>query len=114
MENQRIVFFIDNLSAWAMLCKSSANEDDTLILVRSIQQIIEADHIGAWFEWIESDANAGDGPSRWDSRPDSRASIVELMSRLNAKRCSIRCEKYTDRHHKKIVDEGKHQLPAEG
>ena len=114
LKNQRVVFFIDNFSAWAMLCKSSANEDDTRILIRSIQQVIEAFHIGAWFEWIESEANASDGPSRWESRPDSRASIVAMMNRLNIKRCSITCEKYNDRHHAKIVDESKRRLPTKG
>ena len=71
-----------------MLCKGSAGDADTRSLVKAIWQEIEKLNAFFWFEWVESEANLADIPSRLDSKktsPKERLELIELLNNLNIK-----------------------------
>jgi len=82
--DQRVICWIDNQSAFAMLCKGSATEEDTRKLVKAIWNVIEKSKMDVWFEWVESKANLADDPSRFVlASPDDRDAIIKKMAALS-------------------------------
>ena len=59
-----VMFFVDNQSAFYCLCKAGACHKDTRKLVRRIWKRLNEIKARPWWEWVESDANAADAPSR--------------------------------------------------
>ncbi len=62
--NWKVIFFIDNGAAFAMVCKIGARESDHRNLVWRIWQVIKKNNINCWFMFVPSEQNCADCPSR--------------------------------------------------
>ncbi len=74
-ERKRTIFWVDNNSAVACLCKvckAGAAEIDTRLLTKAIWTVVQDLAIPAWFEWVESKANLADTPSRMMLAPGAQ------------------------------------------
>ena len=80
LRGRRVLHFIDNTVALSKLVHGYAREPDMAAVTNSLHVCDAFLHVDAWFEWVPSDANISDLPSRdqttWSS--DAR----EVMTRL--------------------------------
>ena len=84
--NTRLLLFNDNQAVFAMICRCSAREDDTNVIIQRIFRCLERRRIQMWAEWIESDSNPSDGPSRLSIlTTNQRVAMLDLMHRLQCK-----------------------------
>lgn len=60
----RVIHFVDNQGALASLISGSSIARDLLAIASVFQILVVAMGIRLWLEFVESDANVADGPSR--------------------------------------------------
>lgn len=83
LNGRNAIFYVDNQAAHAVLSKSTANENDTRRLVRSIYHEIDKLQTCPWWVWVESKANISDDPSRYsDANAKEQIEIERKMKRL--------------------------------
>ena len=61
----RVIMFQDNQAAWAAVCKGGCREKSANNLVIEIWKLAASKRIALWVEWIPSNSNPADLPSRW-------------------------------------------------
>lgn len=63
-EQSRVILFCDNSVTHACLCRGSAQESDMRRIIEEIRKLVVRHQIFLWVEWVESEANPADAPSR--------------------------------------------------
>jgi len=63
---QRVIHWIDNLSAVAGLCKGYSRVHDSVRLVHAFHAFANGLGARVWFEYVPTKANVSDAPSRED------------------------------------------------
>ena len=66
LRGREVIHFIDNAGAMACLVKGSSAELDSSLLVHTFWALAAALDIDVWFEFVYSEANIADWPSRGD------------------------------------------------
>ena len=64
LRGREVIHFVDNAGALACLIKDYSSDVDSARLVHTFWAIACALHIDVWFEFVYSDANIADWPSR--------------------------------------------------
>ncbi len=64
LENQDILWFVDNCAAVAALIKCSSAEPDVHAIVQYSHLLLQQSSTRVWYEWIDSKSNVSDGLSR--------------------------------------------------
>ena len=69
----RVIHFVDNQGALSALIGGFSTDPDTSAIACMYQLIAASCSVRVWFEYVESEANIADGPSRegvaWGSSP---------------------------------------------
>ena len=61
---QEVIHWIDNTSACATMCKGYSGVPDSARLVHAFHAFCLGSQVRVWFEYVPTDANPGDEPSR--------------------------------------------------
>ena len=73
LRGRRVLHFIDNIGGLAALVGGKSSAEDLSSLATLYQMLIVTLGVRAWREYVESDANVSDGPSRlldaWSETP---------------------------------------------
>lgn len=79
---RRMICFIDNSSSFCCLCKAGAREDDSRAIIVKIHELICKYNLNVWFDWVASDSNLADAPSRMPtmSKAERRRARAKLAS----------------------------------
>ena len=82
IKGRRVVAFIDNTAAHAVVTKATAKEPDARDLTRQIVDLARELDVKLWLEWVESAANPADLPSRTAQEPPKtrRATLERIES----------------------------------
>ena len=78
------VWFIDNTVALSAMIKGSSAEPDLAGAAATIHLVLADRRSRVWFEYIESDSNSADEPSRalWASRSVARKPTYSFMHKV--------------------------------
>jgi hypothetical protein len=74
--HRHVVHYIDNASAMAALVKGYSGAPDSARIIHSFWVLATGLRVVPWFEWVASDANVAD----WPSRGDCKFAEAELRS----------------------------------
>ena len=80
LRDRRVLHFIDNTVALSKAVHGYTREPDMAAASNALHVCDAALRVDAWFEWVPSDANISDLPSRDPSKWDAEACAV--MARL--------------------------------
>ena len=73
LRGRRVRHFIDHIGGLAALVRGNSSAEDLSSLATLYQMLIVTLGVRAWLEYVESDANVSDGPSRlldaWSEHP---------------------------------------------
>ena len=74
VRGHRLIHFVDNQGALASLIGGFSSDPDTSSVACMYQLLVAQLGCRVWFEWVESDSNISDGPSRlgleWARTPE--------------------------------------------
>jgi hypothetical protein len=76
LRGRHVVHYIDNASAMAALVKGYSGAPDSARIIHSFWALATGLRVVPWFEWVASDANVAD----WPSRGDCKFAEAELRS----------------------------------
>ena len=84
LRDRRVLCFVDNTVALSKLVHGYAREPDMAAVTNSLHVCDAVLRVDAWFEWVPSNANVSDLPSRdpatWDAK--ARGVMARLRRRV--------------------------------
>lgn len=82
ISNRRIIFLIDNSGAFYALCKGCSSCVLGNPIIRRIFELIDKLKCNVWWEYVESNNNVADGPSRFMVDLNKKHDIANQMLEL--------------------------------
>ena len=79
LRGRQIYHWIDNVAAVAGLCKGYSGKTDTARIVNSFNVRQAFCRFRVWWEWIPSEQNIADLPSRWTDSGMIQGALVEIL-----------------------------------
>ena len=79
LRGRRVIHWIDNTSACAALAKGYAGAPDSRKLVHATHAVLAALEVSVFFEYVRTDANVADAPSR---QPELEAARYWILKRV--------------------------------
>ena len=88
LAGRRCLHWIDNSSVVAALVKGYSAQPDSARIVHVVHATLAGLETRAWFEYVRTDANVADEPSRVDLSGTTYALGEEMAGRLGERLCS--------------------------
>ena len=79
LRGRQVYHWIDNVAAVAGLCKGYSGKADTARIVNSFNVRQAFCRFRVWWEWIPSEQNIADLPSRWTEAGMIQGEVVEIL-----------------------------------
>ena len=81
---RRVIHWIDNSAAVAALAKGYASAIDSALIVQATHAMLAGLEADVWFEYVRTDANVADEPSRADMRYERYAMGADVAAGVRA------------------------------
>ena len=84
LRHRRVMHWVDNSSAVAALAKGYSSAIDSAHIVHAVQATLAGFDADVWFEYVRTDANVADDPSREDMSYERYAIGADITAGVRA------------------------------